>query len=930
MHRMEEQDGDRRDVAHQGMAFYPRKPFRCRVAVFLFFVVLVANYTREVDSQGSLKTVVHFQKDGMARTDTLLRYLKPISVMRGFTICFRIKILQARDEDAIFSYAVEDEANEIYIGMNFKKKILIVACCKNPVYEELPIIIHINQWLSLCIALDLEDNIWNLATDAAVLEGKVKIGESDDFIVRAGGMLLIGQDQDIYNGGLNKLQSLHADLSDLRVYDYVLPESVMKSYTECSVHINVLPKIGFQNLEKDFEVSNVDFSEVFEGVFCSKENQFTIIFPELRTFKDSALVCHTSGGRLSVPYSTSDRRTLFEIVSPYGEICGESTIDTFWLGIKGDPDTQQWLHYSTNVPLTYTSFSYGSGLNITQESNCVSFVGRKDTVASRHGVWFSKNCNNERCAVCSFDKVEVLHARGLCPQSEFDRDYFLSFENNTIFFSGVYYSIIVKNPAVTDPETGITSYGSWTLYRLDKPDIHATLNMNSPTNYPIGLNTWEVKNDRCGNSNMTLVLTSCTNNQFSCNDGACVDIGQRCNFETDCQDGSDEINCNFLELDASYDTSDSPSRVEGEPVKVSFLMNILSIREIDLANFQFVSEIQVICEWIDERLVFKHLNHNNELNTISNYIPWLPKLEFLGDEKAMSKAEIRRSTLMVIRQSDPLPDNDQNVQEALVFEGRKNPLRLTRKLTIYTACQFDLETFPFDTQVCTVAVRLSAVTKDYVMLQPLGKGVHFLGVRRGLEYQLASELMIRKDEGNYSGLAVKLTFHSLSTFYIFSTYLPTSIIIVIGYSILFYPLTAFEERIMVGLTGLLVEATFFSQVSTSIPRTAYLKLVDVWFVYCVISLFAVCVVVVIIQYLFTEVGNKEKDLTVNGLMRLNQFDRAVLNRLRATRVNYISRIVYPIISFIFLLTYSIIGYKKSMLATNVHYEEQFTDEIEEA
>ncbi|XP_066983228.1 uncharacterized protein [Macrobrachium rosenbergii] len=924
---MEDQDGGRLNAGHQWKTSHSQRLSLSRLTEFLFFVVLLANTPRAVDSQGSMKLVVRFQTNGIARTDSLIRYRNKLSIMRGFTACFRIKILQARNEDAVLSYAVEDEANEIYLGLNFKKQIFILACCKTPVYEELPIAIDLKQWLSVCVALDLDDKKWRLSSDGSTSSGKIKISENADYIVREGGMLLMGQDQDIYNGGLNKLQSLHADLSDLRFYDYVLPESVMKSYTECSIHINVVPRIGFQDLEKDFELLNVELSQIYEGAFCSKDNDFTIVFPEIRTFKAGALVCHTSGGTLSVPYNKADAQALFKVVAPYDKICGEGTIDAFWLGVRGDPETQLWRHYITNAPLSYTSFSYGSGINITQASSCVSFVGSKDTVDSRHAVWFSKNCHEERCAICHFNKVEVLRARGLCPESEFDSDYFLNFENNSISFSGVYYSQIVKNPGVTDPETGITSYGSWTLFRLDKPDIQATLEMDSPTSYPIGFNTWVVKNDRCGQPNMTLVLTSCGANQFSCNDGACVGIEERCNFETDCPDGSDELNCNFLELVGTYDASDSPSREEDEPVHVLFLMNILSIREIDIANFKFVAEVQVIMEWIDERLEFQHLNKNIELNTIADVTPWLPKVEFLGDEKAMSDVEVRRSTLMVNRQSDPLPDNSQNVQEALVFEGRNNPLILKRKLTIDTPCQFNLEAFPFDTQICTMVTMLSGVTKEYVMLEPHGRGVHFLGVRRGLEYQLESEVMIRKNDGNYSGLAVKLTFYSLSTFYVFSTYLPTLIIVIIVYSILFYPLTAFEERINVGLTGLLVEATLFSQVSSSIPRTAYLKLVDVWFVYCVISLFAVCVVIVVIQYLLTEVGDiKAKKSANNGLMRMNKFDQAVLNRMRAVRVNYICRIVYPIVSAVFLVAYAVFGYKKSDRGRDAYYANAFTEE----
>lgn len=68
-------------------------------------------------------------------------------------------------------------------------------------------------------------------------------------------------------------------------------------------------------------------------------------------------------------------------------------------------------------------------------------------------------------------------------------------------------------------------------------------------------------------------------------------------------------------------------------------------------------------------------------------------------------------------------------------------------------------------------------------------------------------------QGNYSMVEVQLYLENLSTFHITSTYVPTLIIVVIGYLVFFFPLNNFNERIMVGLTGLLVEATFFSQVN---------------------------------------------------------------------------------------------------------------------
>ncbi|KAK7084794.1 hypothetical protein SK128_007056 [Halocaridina rubra] len=241
-----------------------------------------------------------------------------------------------------------------------------------------------------------------------------------------------------------------------------------------------------------------------------------------------------------------------------------------------------------------------------------------------------------------------------------------------------------------------------------------------------------------------------------------------------------------------------------------------------------------------------------------------------------------------------------------LFDAKLNPLILVKKLTVTTSCQFDLEAFPFDKQICNIRVVLSGITKEYVILVPDENGVQFVGQRKLLEYRLISETMDQQDEGNYSGQAVRLTFQNMSNFYVTSVYIPTFVIVIIGYLVFFFPTSNFNERVMVGLTGLLVEATFFSQVSASIPHTAYLKLVDIWFVYCIVILFLVVVALVIIHWLQEESSvSLIRPINSKGTGRKIEVDPQAVRKARAVKLNFVCRILFPILTIAFFIGYGL-------------------------
>ena len=82
--------------------------------------------------------------------------------------------------------------------------------------------------------------------------------------------------------------------------------------------------------------------------------------------------------------------------------------------------------------------------------------------------------------------------------------------------------------------------------------------------YALGKFNWTVANDNadCNPQNMPeirqLKLTGCREGNFTCNDGQCVKMDERCNQVANCRDKSDERGCQVLLVEEGYNKQVPP------------------------------------------------------------------------------------------------------------------------------------------------------------------------------------------------------------------------------------------------------------------------------------------------------------------------------------------------------------------------------------
>ena len=134
------------------------------------------------------------------------------------------------------------------------------------------------------------------------------------------------------------------------------------------------------------------------------------------------------------------------------------------------------------------------------------------------------------------------------------------------------------------------------------------------------------------------------------------------------------------------------------------------------------------------------------------------------------------------------------------------------------------------------------VTKDQVRLIP--GHANYLGPTALLEFNIMDISFISKGM-NY--VVVEVTLQRRYFYHLATTYFPTLCLIVTTEMLLFINEEHFEAVIMVALTTMLVMYTLHQSISSQLPKTSYMKMIDIWLMFCLTIPFLVFVVEVICE-----------------------------------------------------------------------------------
>ena len=356
----------------------------------------------------------------------------------------------------------------------------------------------------------------------------------------------------------------------------------------------------------------------------------------------------------------------------------------------------------------FSEYEIESGLGI----NCLVWY----TTGSEDTAWMEQSCiSYDLSCPCQYEQQPVLRLRGLCEDSLI-YDYIFSpkqlpgFPLELVLQGGLSLRIRYND-----------SSSQWVL--SDSLSSVTAVTRAAKKSYVLGKHEWTVTGDvydcHKGEPYTTYLKMSGCNpwGEFTCNDGQCVTIEERCNQIPNCRDESDEVDCKLIVLKENYNKKVPPIIPTGENkfnqtrVDISIvLLKIVSMEEVQhKINFQF----GIILEWEENRVKYHNLKMKKSLNALTDAeikTLWLPYVIYANtDMKEAVQLKLGlKTTIVVNRKGNFTVSDDFSIMDEIeIFEGSENTLAMYQTYTKRFQCQYHLQRYPFDTQV----------NKTYILLQ---------------------------------------------------------------------------------------------------------------------------------------------------------------------------------------------------------------------
>ena len=579
------------------------------------------------------------------------------------------------------------------------------------------------QWTRVCLSMDSNTSTVRLVVDGELLLQKVwKVKNKPDNL-----NLVLGS-------GISGTSEYPGQTTSLNIFSSALPLEQMKLQTsagkeECGLEGDFL---GWEKSLKEEEwtlgskARFVDLDGGLESPCMAKAKVNVFPTNQFHYHTDCMDHCQKLGGR-SPPVRTEMEweNLLKEIkaVSPDPERLPEK----IWLSAtEGDIELELrildhwpegtraeegvWRDYYTGEKLeNYRKpwiLDFGIGdRDLGDNYNCIEFYTTSAEVRS----WTEWECRGKNGCPCQYETPPLVNLRGFCPGTLVEH----------VRYTTTQSAIDPSNIIIVGYNGARIEYDSLlSQWILSDPRLNVTARTRaSHISYALGKHNWTISGDgyQCSEGKdytLEMKLTGCNKTQFTCDNGQCVKMEERCNQLPDCKDTSDEMDCKMLVLKKGYNKRVPPVGATGrevktlEPVPVNVSLTLFKVVAIEEEDHSIELQFQISLEWKENRATYYNLKPKSYLNALSmdeiNTL-WLPLVIYTNtDQQETTRLGccVEWSTSVnVNREGNFTRSGYEVLDETELFKGGENSLIMTQSYTHEFQCVFQLERYPFDTQV---------------------------------------------------------------------------------------------------------------------------------------------------------------------------------------------------------------------------------------
>ncbi|XP_059090435.1 glycine receptor subunit alpha-4-like [Tigriopus californicus] len=298
-----------------------------------------------------------------------------------------------------------------------------------------------------------------------------------------------------------------------------------------------------------------------------------------------------------------------------------------------------------------------------------------------------------------------------------------------------------------------------------------------------------------------------------------------------------------------------PPKYKGNATEVNFHVTVMSLDTIDESSMTYTCDVFFAQSWKDNRLRLPD-NMTSEYRLLP--IEWLTEIwrpdSFFKNAKS------------VTFQTMTIPNH-------YIWLWKDKTILYMVKLTLVLSCPMHFNNYPHDTQTCNLEIEsISHTTDDLIFIWDPQIP---LDVDKGIELPQLELISTKNDDctteystGKFTCLEVVFMFKRRLGYYLFHTYVPTCLIVIMSWISFWIKPEAVPARVTLGVTSLLTLSTQHANSQKSLPPVSYIKAIDVFMSGCTVFVFLSLMEYALVNIVMGDIADieKKKSMGISNLI----------------------------------------------------------------